>query len=587
MIPFLTSSLRQAAGLLLCVPLWSAVLPLGPFGGAASLVVADPNSTRTFLAATRNSQLFRSRDAGESWTPVPFPPQLRATLNALAVDPQKPGVYFAGLSSDLPQYSGLLRTTDGGATWRQAPALRNRQVFAIAMKRADSRLVAAGTDDGVFASQNGGDSWTRISPADNAQLGPVVAVSFDPNDGATLYAGTPHLPWKSTDFGVSWHSIHDGMIDDSDVFSIQADRNRPQRVFASACSGIYRSLNGGSSWTRLMDAKDASYRTYVIAQDPQYENVWLGGTNHGMVRSANGGATWEKIGPFATRSIAFDPGRLGRILIATDEAGILRSDDHGRSWFPVNNGFSNLRLSTLWTAGTDIYTSALDGPSSGRILKLEPDSGKWTKVAGGPGIRMPEAVLSPPWLPQLVLAKSETGLFLSADTGRHWSSLDLPALATRIWAFFALDDRWIAAVGPAGVFLSRDAKVWRPCSFSVGEVFGVASTHTRGLLAATASGLKASDDFGTSWHSVRGELESDTIQAICRHPYRTNSLYAAKYGMIYASSDAGRSWKRVSPEHWPISSVKQLTVLPGTPDRLLVLTHQQGVWELPLDGAGK
>jgi len=340
-----------AAGLLFGLPLWAAWEPLGPFGGPASIVVADPRSPKTFLAGTRNGLLFRSYDGGETWAPLRFPAQLQAVLNTLAIDPQNSGVYLAGLTSDSPAYSGILRSADAGLTWRQIPDLRNQQVRAIAFKRANSRIVAVGTDTGLFASHDGGSTWTRISPENNPQLRPIVAVSFDSRDANILYAGTPHLPWKTADGGASWNSIHNGMLDDSDVFSIQVDRNRPQRVFASACSGIYRSLDGASTWTPMVQAKDASYRTYVIVQDPQYENVWFAGTTHGMVRSNDGGGTWEKLGPFATRSIAFDPGRLGRILIATDEAGILRSDDNGKTWRPVNQGFSNQWLSAMWTSG--------------------------------------------------------------------------------------------------------------------------------------------------------------------------------------------------------------------------------------------
>src|SRR5256885_16339916 len=102
---FLTGSL------LLCFPLWAEWVPHGPFGGAASIVVADPHSSGTFLAGSRNALLFQSRDGGDSWRPILFPSQLNATLNALAVDPQTPGVYLAGLSGDLPQYSGLWRST--------------------------------------------------------------------------------------------------------------------------------------------------------------------------------------------------------------------------------------------------------------------------------------------------------------------------------------------------------------------------------------------------------------------------------------------------------------------------------------------
>ena len=89
--------MKSIALLLSSLPLFAQWSPIGPFGGAAYAVVADPHSSRTFLAGTRNALLFRSRDAGESWIPIPFPAQLQATLNALVADPQNPGVFFAAL----------------------------------------------------------------------------------------------------------------------------------------------------------------------------------------------------------------------------------------------------------------------------------------------------------------------------------------------------------------------------------------------------------------------------------------------------------------------------------------------------------
>jgi photosystem II stability/assembly factor-like uncharacterized protein len=105
------------------------------------------------------------------------------------------------------------------------------------------------------------------------------------------------------------------------------------------------------------------------------------------------------------------------------------------------------------------------------------------------------------------------------------------------------------------------------------------------LLAATYSGLKFSDDLGTSWKPVRGELGGNSIQAVCRHPAHPATVFAALYGAIYASADAGRSWARISPDDWPIRSVKQLTIAPALPDRLFVLTGQQGVFVLSLPRA--
>src|SRR5262249_46519135 len=123
--------------------------PLGPFGGSAAIVQVD-RQARTILAATSNAQIFRSNDDGNSWSLLPFPAQARATLHALAIDRRRPGVYLAGLSSDVPQYSGIIRTLDGGLTWERisVPSLRN--VWSIAIWPEDSNVIAAGTEQGLL-----------------------------------------------------------------------------------------------------------------------------------------------------------------------------------------------------------------------------------------------------------------------------------------------------------------------------------------------------------------------------------------------------------------------------------------------------
>jgi len=444
--------------LLWCLPLSAAWTPLGPFGGSAAIVVADPHSSRTFLAATSSGLLFRSRDAGGSWTPLFFPAQFEATLNTLAVDPQTPGVYMAGISGDAPRLSGMLRSTDAGATWHEVPGLRGRAVRAIAFMRANATLVAAATDTGVFLSHDGGLSWDRASPEDNPQLRPVMSLAFDSSTGSTLYAGTPHLPWKTSDGGATWRSIPSGMIDDSDIFSIAVNRNWPLRLLAGACSGIYRSVDGGLSWTRASAAKGASDRTYVVVQDPQYENFWFAGTAHGLVRSLDNGSTWRTIAPFSTHSIAFDPRRLGRILITTDNAGILRSEDNGATWAPANRGFCNRRVSSLWITAGEVYASSPDA-----YFHLDNAEGKWE---------------------------------------------DAPTAAE------------IAPPPP----------------------------------------------------------ESAAAEPVCRNP-RTGALFAGRFGVIYTSLDRGRTWTRISPPDWPISSIRQLLFIGGAQDDLLILTSQQGIWE--------
>jgi photosystem II stability/assembly factor-like uncharacterized protein len=127
------------------------------------------------------------------------------------------------------------------------------------------------------------------------------------------------------------------MQDDSDVFSIAVDRSQPRRLFAGACSGIYRSLDGGRAWVSLVRPLGDRFRTYVVAQHPSVANILFAGTTAGLLQSSNGGASWRTLSPHTARSITFDPDDPSRLFVATDQ-GILRSEDGGVQFREMNEG---------------------------------------------------------------------------------------------------------------------------------------------------------------------------------------------------------------------------------------------------------
>lgn len=216
-----------------------------------SLIQADPHHKGTLLAGTAAARLFRSRDGGDTWSPLTFPAESRSTLHAILIDPTRPNVYWVAVSSEILQFAGLFCSIDEGITWHSVPALEQKQVWTLATWNVDSHVIAAGAEDGVYLTRDGGKDWTLLSLSGTAWPHPVVSLTFDPADVNTIYAGTPHLAWKTVDGGSTWRRIPRGMEDDSDIFHLDVDLRRRNHLFAAACSGIYRSLDGGGTWSSL------------------------------------------------------------------------------------------------------------------------------------------------------------------------------------------------------------------------------------------------------------------------------------------------------------------------------------------------
>ncbi len=599
---------------------WRAI---GPFGGAVAVVQVDAEHPGTVMAATRNALLFRSRDNGDSWQPLPFAPQLHAVLHSFLIGNH--GRYFAGLGSDSAAYSGLFQSSDEGRTWSRLPGLGDREIWSLAVWPGDTAVMAAGSRDGVYLTTDDGATWKRISPAANRELQPVVSLAFDPTNQKILFAGTPHLPWKTADGGATWHSVHSGMLDDSDVFSIQVDPATPQHVFATACSGIYFSGSGGNLWSKLAGSSSASYRTYVVAQDPKSADTVFAGTAGGLIRSTDRGRTWKKLSDDAARFVAFDPARPGRLFVATDQHGILRSDNGGDTLTGASEGLCNRYFSSLAVSGDNLFAASIYEASSGGVFRVGADAqwqrtaaasallgeqilsmtapsgesgtlyatayravlasmdgGKvWTRVPGPPGTARYTGTEE--FRGKLVLA-TEAGVFLSENHGRTWARSTLPAGAGAIRSLTTLQPEMLGIVTAAGLVTSPDGLVWTAAAPlpNHAAMYHAVSPMPGVFLAATSAGLMRTDSAGASWEPVRWAPGASTVSAICLDAEARNHIFTAVYGTIYESPDSGATWSPVAAEASGMISVRALAVVRGQPERLYALTQHQGIFLLPL-----
>lgn len=241
----------------------------GPPGGDVQYLAAVPGSTRTLFVGTSDGHVFGSHDSGEQWDLLGrIGEHHDDVIKSMVVDPRSASTLYASSWTLSSQGGGVYQSTDGGHNWKLL-GLEGRVVRAIAFAPSNPDTLVAGATDGVYRSQDSGKHWTRISPENHEDLRNLDSIAIDPHDPNTIYAGTYHLPWKTVDGGKTRASIHQGMVDDSDVMSVTIDQDNSARIFASGCSGIYHSPDGGANWTKFKGIPKDSCWTVHILQDPK------------------------------------------------------------------------------------------------------------------------------------------------------------------------------------------------------------------------------------------------------------------------------------------------------------------------------
>ena len=215
---------------------------------------------------------------------------------------------------------------------------------------SDAKVLLAGTLEGVYRSEDSGVTWNEISPPGSREIHEVESLAVDPGDVNVIYAGTWHLPWKTDDGGKSWNNIKQGIIDDSDVFSIILDPLKPKTVFLSACSGIYKSESAGARFRKIEGIPSTARRTRVLKQDPANREIVYAGTTEGLYKTLDGGKTFKLLtdDDVIVNDVFVDPRDSNHVLLATDRGGVMTSTDGGATFALSNEGFQNARCRHCW-----------------------------------------------------------------------------------------------------------------------------------------------------------------------------------------------------------------------------------------------
>ena len=235
--------------------------------------------------------------------------------------------------------------------------------------------------------------------------GPFILSAFD---SKTLYAGTNQL-WKSTDRGDTWVSLGN--------LTTNVDRST-LRVMSQLASETTLSLDDGI---------------------PYYPTI---------------------------TEIGESPVKRGLLYVGTDDGNLQVTQDDGKHWANLAKRFPGLP-EAMWVSGIEasrhnagtVYVS-FDGHRSNdfaNYLYRSADFGNtWASIVGDlPAQRVIHAVHEDPKNPNLIYIGTEYGLFLSADSGRHWIELkgNLPRVPANDFVIHPRDNDLVVATHGRGVWI--------------------------------------------------------------------------------------------------------------------------------------
>ncbi|HEV2335114.1 MAG TPA: hypothetical protein VGS13_06435, partial [Stellaceae bacterium] len=438
--------------------------PNGSEAGAIQAVLPDPAlGPNTIFAGSTNGGIWVTNNGGAKWTPL-TDHQASLSIANLTLDPTDTTgkTVLAGIgitdNGDYDQFNtpfqgrggrrtGLLYTTDGGASWRAlgGATLANQSVIDAAV-RGDTILAATfeeqatatiktagGAPYGLYRSVNRGASFSLVSAGSGLPAGPVTSLVGDPADPSRFYAAVtsttnPHRTgvYISNNAGATWapaftaQNSHGAIGPTTQTVTTLASGPNGSIAVAltsifpafqfSVFAGLFLSQDRGATWHRLNAAPDVvpggqAPVNLHIAIDPTNPNiVYMTGDAY----QTCGGSPPTSACTVPAFRVVFNPSNNG-----SSAASLTVEGTAARNFNNANTAHADSRALAFTPAGGLIMTG--DG---GIYLRNNPKgNGAWRGLNGNLAAFEPYAVAYDANSKRIALAAQDDGVSLQAVAG--------------------------------------------------------------------------------------------------------------------------------------------------------------------------
>jgi photosystem II stability/assembly factor-like uncharacterized protein len=257
------------------------------------------------VAVGANRTILRTTDGGQTWKRVLGPAKQKGNFAAVLFANDSIGWVRNQFTEEIH------RTADGGQTWQYVKAPKEGSVYAPS--GFASHAIAGETyfwqnaggafgGNGLYKTTDAGRTWTSLWQSDGKLGGGGVSLAFpDANEGwmASIGKAVPHEYYvaRSSDGGKTWTAQQVKDKVGGNYMKLSAvDKDRGW--FASHFSNhVHASADGGKTWTahELGNGAENTIRELRFV-DAQVGHVLCAGKGWHVRRTADGGKTWESLG---------------------------------------------------------------------------------------------------------------------------------------------------------------------------------------------------------------------------------------------------------------------------------------------------
>ncbi len=566
----------------------------GKVSGRVTAIAKGPDGA--LYVAGGAGGAWKSTNDGLSWTPL-LDGAGTLAVGAIAVDPNDPNVIWVGTgdyNSGCEGYFGIgmLRSTDGGATWQQrngaGDTLASASSFSSVLvdPRNSNRIVAAvvtrgcvtggGSAGGIFTSEDGGASWTeRLAGQD------VHGLDQNRQNRDVWWAATSNGIWRSANNGLAWTKQTASGLPGSgtgrtEVAVAPSDGNTVYAIFSDGAASdpeVWRTTNGGTSWTKMSSGGDACdgqcWYNMTIAVDRSNPSVVYRGTIL-LFKSTNGGASWTQLinGWGGSQQVHQD---IQELLVDTSQAntfyvgsdgGLWKSTDGGASFLEKNANLSFAMFYAIGVHPTAIGTVCGGAQDNSSLARQSSDVWELQAVTGDGFV----CAINP--------LEPNYAYITSYPNGGY------PAVSR---ASDGIYGSFSGITGSGSGIINGDRINW--------VTPYILDPVTPSTLYLGTHRVYKSTNYGTRWEPVSGDLTGGSGEVLSLEVNRSfpSVVYAGTTsGRVWRSADGGAKWTDITSGLPASRSINDLAADPADPGRVFAVVggfNTAHLWEWNV-GAG-